>query len=265
MSDGQNEFVPRTYRKKIVSLSGGKDSTAMLLMMLEKGEEIDEIRFFDTGWEYPAMMRHLEKLERYINRDIKRLYPQEHSFLDLMLKVPVFKRGSKREEFVQTGRGWPHYKRRWCTALKLNTLYRKTKDCTFCVGIASDEAHRINKDNARKRSGVLRYPLVEWGMTERDCLNFCRSRGFDWDGLYNIFDRVSCFCCPLQDVLSLKKLMVCFPALWSKMLEWDNLIPNNRGFKNDKTLHQIHAKISKRGPLQKAYEDLERRGFYEQG
>jgi len=28
---------------QIVSLSGGKDSTAMLLMMLEKGEQIDGI------------------------------------------------------------------------------------------------------------------------------------------------------------------------------------------------------------------------------
>ena len=32
----------------IVSLSGGKDSTAMLLMMLEKSYRIDEIIFCDT-------------------------------------------------------------------------------------------------------------------------------------------------------------------------------------------------------------------------
>ena len=33
----------------VVSLSGGKDSTAMLLMMLEKGMPVDIIIFCDTG------------------------------------------------------------------------------------------------------------------------------------------------------------------------------------------------------------------------
>ena len=33
----------------VVSLSGGKDSTAMLLMMLEKGMPVDDILFCDTG------------------------------------------------------------------------------------------------------------------------------------------------------------------------------------------------------------------------
>ena len=37
----------------------------------------------------------------------------------------------------------------------------------------------------------FRYPLVEWGMTEADCLAYCKERGFDWDGLYDIFHRVS--------------------------------------------------------------------------
>ena len=35
----------------VISLSGGKDSTAMLHMMLERGESIHSVLFFDTGWE----------------------------------------------------------------------------------------------------------------------------------------------------------------------------------------------------------------------
>ena len=38
--------------KHIVSFSGGKDSTAMLLMMLEKGMKVDYIVFVDTGKEF---------------------------------------------------------------------------------------------------------------------------------------------------------------------------------------------------------------------
>lgn len=53
----------------IVSFSGGKDSTAMLLMMLEKNMLIDEIIFCDTGKEFPQMYEHIEKVQKYIGGD----------------------------------------------------------------------------------------------------------------------------------------------------------------------------------------------------
>ena len=53
--------------KHIVQFSGGKDSTAMLLMMLEKGMPVDEIIFCDTGKEFPAMYDHIEKVHTYIH------------------------------------------------------------------------------------------------------------------------------------------------------------------------------------------------------
>ena len=57
----------------LASVSGGKDSTAMLLRLLEEGRQVDEILFCDTGLEFPQMYAHLEKLERYIGRPITRL------------------------------------------------------------------------------------------------------------------------------------------------------------------------------------------------
>lgn len=45
----------------VVNFSGGKDSTAMLLGMLEKGERIDEVMNCDTYKEFPEMYRHIEK------------------------------------------------------------------------------------------------------------------------------------------------------------------------------------------------------------
>ena len=59
--------------KHIVSFSGGKDSTAMLLMMLEKDIAVDDIIFCDTGVEFPALYQHVEEFERYIGRKITRL------------------------------------------------------------------------------------------------------------------------------------------------------------------------------------------------
>jgi 3'-phosphoadenosine 5'-phosphosulfate sulfotransferase (PAPS reductase)/FAD synthetase len=59
--------------KNVISLSGGKDSTAMLLMMLEKNMPVDLILFCDTGKEFPAMLRHIDKLEKYVEYPIIRL------------------------------------------------------------------------------------------------------------------------------------------------------------------------------------------------
>lgn len=59
--------------KHIVSFSGGKDSTAMLLMMLERDMQIDDIIFCDTGKELPQMYEHIEKVQDYIGRKITTL------------------------------------------------------------------------------------------------------------------------------------------------------------------------------------------------
>ena len=48
--------------KYIASLSGGKDSTAMVLNLLEKNYPLDEIIYCDTGKEFTQMYEHLEKL-----------------------------------------------------------------------------------------------------------------------------------------------------------------------------------------------------------
>ena len=50
----------------VVQFSGGKDSTSMLLMMLEKNMPIDDIIFCDTGKEFPQIYEHIEKVNKYI-------------------------------------------------------------------------------------------------------------------------------------------------------------------------------------------------------
>ena len=80
----------------IVSLSGGKDSTAMLLRMLEEGMHIDIILFCDTGIEFPAMYRHLEKLQRDIGRPITRVC-SNHTFEHFLLQHEVRVKRTKVE------------------------------------------------------------------------------------------------------------------------------------------------------------------------
>ena len=92
------------------------------------------------------------------------------------------------------GNGWPGIKVRWCTGqLKTHLLTKEVnrlkseKSALHFVGIAADEAQRCKKEQ---------YPLVEWGITEAEALKICYDHGFDWGGLYEIYHRVSCWCCP---------------------------------------------------------------------
>lgn len=199
--------------KHIVSFSGGKDSTAMLLMMLEKGMHIDEIIFVDTGVEFPEMYEHINKVEKYIDRSIT--YLKAEKGFNYYFSEHIKTRGKRKGE---RGYGWALNKFRWCTLrLKLDVIheYRKNLNCCFYIGIAAGEAHRAKDE---------KYPLMEWGITELEALQYCYDKGFDWGGLYEIFNRVSCWLCPFQSLKSLKGLYKHRPELWTKLKDMDELV-----------------------------------------
>lgn len=52
--------------KHLVSFSGGKDSTAMLLHMMELKYPIDEVINIDTGMEFPAMYAHIAQIRKIV-------------------------------------------------------------------------------------------------------------------------------------------------------------------------------------------------------
>jgi len=72
----------------LVSFSGGKDSTAMLLKMIETKIPIDIILFCDTGLEFPQMYEHIDKVEKNIGRSIT-CVKSERDFEYYLLEHPV--------------------------------------------------------------------------------------------------------------------------------------------------------------------------------
>ena len=221
----------------IVSFSGGKDSTAMLLMMLEKGMRIDEIIFCDTGKEFPQMYEHIEKVSEYTGQQITTL-KSEKSF-EYYLGWHVKTKGNNTGGI---GYGWPDFQTRWCTlALKrdiLSKYYKQMTNTIEYIGIAFDERERATQKSDGR---IKKYPLVEWGITENQALRYCYKHGIDWGGLYRKFKRVSCYCCPLQSIPELYIIYNNFSELWGDMKKMDAM--SYRKFRNDYSLDELEKRF----------------------
>lgn len=239
-----------------VSLSGGKDSTAMLLLMIERGMPIDAVISADTGMEFPEMYDHLNKVDEYLFRErglhITTLR-HPHGFEWLMFEEPKQKPSSlenrARLGVPPYGNGWPGIRVRWCTGqLKTHLInkevnhLKKEKNALHYVGIAADEAQRCKGEV---------YPLVEWGITEAQALQICYDRGFDFGGLYEIYHRASCWCCPFQRLDNLRKLRQHHPELWARLLDMDRRAIAEYGttplgrFKQNWTVTQLEERFAR--------------------
>lgn len=225
--------------KHIVSFSGGKDSTAMLLKMIENNMKIDEIIFCDTGKEFEDMYKHIERVRSMINIPITVL-KSDKSFEYWMFEHIKTKGKNKG----QKGYSWPDFRNRWCTqALKKQVIrqyLKKYKDYKIIEyhGIALDESQRAEKNKEKN----CRYPLIEWNMTERDCLEYCYSKGLDWNGLYKKLGRVSCWCCPLKSIKELRVIHEKYPEYWKQLREWDN--KTYRQFRSDYSIEDLDIKFN---------------------
>lgn len=107
------------------------------------------------------------------------------------------------------------------------------------IGLAADEQYRLEREHNQNPSH--RHPLAEWGWTEADCLKYCYDHGFDWGGLYELFKRVSCWCCPLQPLDELRKLRKHFPDLWNRLIRMDQA--TWRQFRTDCSVDQLEIRF----------------------
>lgn len=198
----------------------------MLLLMIECDMPIDAVISADTGMEFPEMYEHLAKVDEYLYRErgihITTLR-HPHGFEYLMFDVPQQKKRAIERRIAMgqplTGYGWPGIRVRWCTGqLKTHLIEKEVNrlkgeyGALHYVGIAADEAWRCKGEQ---------YPLVEWGITEAAALRICYDRGYDFGGLYEIYHRASCWCCPFQRIDELRKLRKHHPELWKKLMELD--------------------------------------------
>lgn len=228
--------------KYIASCSFGKDSLAMLLRLIEENKPLDEVIFYDTGLEFQAIYNNRDKILPILKEHgIKyvELTPKD-DFLYKMFEKPV----KKRNGTIQNGYSWCGGRCRWGTTEKLKLLEKYADGCHEYVGIAYDEAKRLEKE----RKGSKSFPLAEWKMTEADCLQYCYDKGFDWleDGveLYSILSRVSCWCCANKNLKELRNYYKYLPRYWNKLKEMQ--AKTDRPFYDNRlTIFELEEKFKK--------------------
>lgn len=198
--------------KIYVSFSGGKDSTAMLIRLLELKQPIDRIIFADTGFEFPELYNYIDRVEKYIQNNfnkslkIERLKPKESLWSDWFYGKVT--RGKNKG----ITRGFPCW---YSRESKIKPLQKEMLDAKIIyIGIASDEIERCSDDD------FIKYPLVEWNWTEQDCVDYLNKIEL-MNPLYTNFNRLGCFFCQKQNDMSLWVLWKTHPKLWKKAKYWD--------------------------------------------
>lgn len=225
--------------KHIVSWSGGKDSSAMLIRMVEEDMLIDDIVFIEVmatpaiGGELPEMYEYIERMERYIGRKITVV----RSVLDF---DTVFHQQYQTGKRAGTIYGFPFTCGVWCNdRLKLRTICRHYKtygEHIRYLGLAADEPKRL-----AKLGPICRAPLAEWGMTEQDCIDFLKKRDM-LNPLYQKFKRLGCWFCVKQSMDSLRVLRRDYPEYWAMLLAWDKESPHT--FKPNYTVADLERRFS---------------------
>lgn len=208
------------------NLSGGRDSSAMVVRWLERGEKLDYVLFCDTGFEFEEMYDYIDKLDNYLqkrfNISITRL--DSRDVIERWGFCEPITRGERAGQF----RGIP---RRlgmdYCTReAKINpskkfVLSKSREKYRNIVLIGYTHAEVTRGRTSNLDYAIARYPLSEWQWNEQQCDDFLKSRGIA-NPLYQRFSRTGCYLCPKQSVQSLFNLRKHYPQYFQKMKDLES-------------------------------------------
>lgn len=197
--------------RHILSLSGGKDSTALAIYMRDRVPEMEYV-FLDTGKELPETYAYIEKLEAFLAKPIVRLKRDDVTFEDLL---------QARNGFL------PSPKIRWCTEyLKIIPFERYVGDdpCINYVGIRADEAQRKGYIST-KPNIVTRFPFIEDGITKEDVMRILEESGLGLPEYYRWRSRSGCFFCFFQQKIEWLGLWENHPDLFEEAARYEKEDP----------------------------------------
>ncbi|SAL26230.1 phosphoadenosine phosphosulfate reductase domain-containing protein [Caballeronia telluris] len=244
----------------VVSVSGGKDSTALLLLAIERGTENLQAVFADTGHEHPETVAYVQ----YLNDTVFPIRTIRADFTDRIAAKAVFIADEWREQGVAeekvlralavmkpTGNPFldlciwkgrfPSTKARFCSEeLKRNPIIEQVQrplldagdDVVSWQGVRRDESE--NRRNLPEReckevradtgAELWNYrPILDW--TVDDVFAMHRKHGIKPNPLYQQgMGRVGCMPCIHARKDELLEIALRFPEEIERVSEWERIV-----------------------------------------
>lgn len=199
--------------RHILSLSGGKDSSALAVYMRLREPQIDmEYVFCDTQKELKETYEYLAKLEAFLGKPIVRLN-SDRGF----------------DHWLQVYGGYlPSSRMRWCTRqLKLKPFEKYVGDDPVIsyVGIRADEdreGYISTKPNIKAR-----FPFKEDGIDHAGVLRILEEAGLGLPEYYRWRTRSGCYFCFFQRKSEWLGLLEHHPDLFEEAKKYEKVDPES--------------------------------------
>jgi 3'-phosphoadenosine 5'-phosphosulfate sulfotransferase (PAPS reductase)/FAD synthetase len=202
--------------RHILGLSGGKDSTALAVLMRQKHPELDiEYFFCDTHKELPETEEYLDRIEVRLGIKILRL-EAERGF-DHWLDV--------------YGGALPSPNMRWCTKqMKILPLekYIGDDEAISYIGIRADE----QRDGyiSKKPNITPVFPFKEHGLVKADIYRLLEESGIGLPDYYRWRSRSGCFFCFFQRKYEWVMLAEEHPDLFAEAIKYEQNHADSRTY-----------------------------------
>jgi 3'-phosphoadenosine 5'-phosphosulfate sulfotransferase (PAPS reductase)/FAD synthetase len=230
----------------VLSLGAGVQSTTVALLAAYGEIPAPDCAIFaDTGWEPRAVYEHLDRLEERLPFPVHRV--SAGNLREDTVKKFSRVQGAGRFSAIPWFTSGGGMGRRQCTAhYKIHPLAKKqrelmgakprqrlpTESVHVLIGISTDEAHRMKPARNRWQRNV--FPLIDLGMSRRDCLNWLQDR--QWNA-----PKSSCIGCPFHSDAMWRDLRDNAPDEWADAVAVDATIRaggNLRGIKAQQFMHR---------------------------
>lgn len=201
--------------KTILNFGAGVNSTALAIECVKRNIHIDYVLFADTGSEMPETYEHIERMKIWFKNN------------GLEFVIVKSKYNKSIYDYYFDLKTIPWRKFRDCTdkfkVRPITQFIKKFKDegVIQMIGIANEERHRMRKSETKWIQ--FRYPLIEWNMDRKKCIDILRKEGLKCV-------KSGCFICPFQPKESWINLLKNHPKLFKKarqMEEQNRSYPDN--------------------------------------
>jgi 3'-phosphoadenosine 5'-phosphosulfate sulfotransferase (PAPS reductase)/FAD synthetase len=196
--------------RHILALSGGKDSSALAIYMMDKVPDMEYV-FCDTGEELEETYEYISKLQEFLCKKIIWLKSERDFkyYLDMYSGV------------------LPDARARWCTRmLKLKPYEEFIGDelVVSYVGIRADEPYRKGYISKKPNITTL-FPFIENNIRHDDVMRILTESGLGLPDYYKWRSRSGCYFCFFQQKREWIGLLENHPDLYEKAKAFEKYNP----------------------------------------